>query len=52
MGALSAVIGDDQRAVEVVEVRVRQLAVDSNIDLFGEVLLDLLLGFLDWQFRF
>lgn len=45
-------VGDYQRAVEVIEVRVRQLAVDSNVDLFGEVLLDLLLGFLNWQFRF
>lgn len=52
MGAVSAVVGDDQRTVKVVEVRVRQLAVDSNVDFFGEVLLDLLLGFLDWQFRF
>ena len=52
MRAVGAGVRNYKRAVEVVEIRVGQFAVNCDVDLFGEVLLDLLLGFLDWQFRF
>lgn len=49
---LSGAVGDDKLTVEVVKVGVGQLAGNLNFHFPGEVLLDLLLGLLDWQFRF
>lgn len=42
-------VGDLEKTVEVVEVRVGLLTVHHNVDLVREVFLDLLLSFLDWK---